>query len=635
MAFSDSNPARASVQYALKGTSVWKSVDAPLIRNDGNGNTRVDIVGLAAGEYEVKIKTSSNSEITLPEAIKVTAYDRSGYAHFKYNEGVGAYNDDGTLKDGAIVIYVTDQNKNTVMKDVVAQYDYLDMFKVPYSGNGKNWNGKDAESIGWWLNNAQYGMDNANSSSNKRPSNTYIANATEREKTGFKTANQTHPIVVRFIGTVTVPEGCTAYNSEDEGGSNGDNGNMARMKNLKNITLEGIGEDAVIKGWGFHFMAGSDQKNGQGRNFEVRNLTFTEYTEDAIGMEGVQSGSTITGPVERCWVHNNVFFPGRCDSPAESDKKEGDGSCDFKRGQYFTLSYNYFEYCHKTNLIGSSDSSLQYNITMHHNMWYQCGSRIPLLRQANVHFYNNYILADATETSTPYPHIAKPALSYVTSLRANCLMFSEANYYDGCKNITDGKSGGTGVAWNNIYTSQSGTTNPFTELSSRTQSVSSSCSYNGTSYTGFYTNESLFYYDKANEKSNCLLDDAVGARTRVMMNAGVKGSRINDTRMNLYEPTKAVQAGTTVDATKATDGSEVDGVLFKGFKSGKGKGQIVTFKLTAPMEVTITGAGGKDGICYPQLLDGYGRLWIEKFSGNRTVVLPAGTYFIATGQKDK
>ena len=58
--------------------------------------------------------------------------------------------------------------------------------------------------------------------------------------------------------------------------------------------------------------------------------------------------------------------------PAESDKAEGDGSCDFKRGEYLTVSYNYFEGCHKTNLVGSSDTSLQYNLTYHHNIWKGC-----------------------------------------------------------------------------------------------------------------------------------------------------------------------------------------------------------------------------------------------------------------------
>ena len=48
------------------------------------------------------------------KTLTVLAHDRSGYAHWNYTQGIGAYNDDGTLKPGAIVLYVTDSNKNTV-----------------------------------------------------------------------------------------------------------------------------------------------------------------------------------------------------------------------------------------------------------------------------------------------------------------------------------------------------------------------------------------------------------------------------------------------------------------------------------------------------------------------------------------
>lgn len=51
---------------------------------------------------------------------------------------------------------------------------------------------------------------------------------------------------------------------------------MARLKNLKNVTLEGVGDDATIQGWGFHYVMGTDATNGQGTSFEVRNLTFNE-----------------------------------------------------------------------------------------------------------------------------------------------------------------------------------------------------------------------------------------------------------------------------------------------------------------------------------------------------------------------
>lgn len=105
---------------------------------------------------------------------------------------------------------------------------------------------------------------------------------------------------------------------------------MARMQYARNITLEGVGDDASVNGWGFHFMCSDESyAAGLGRNCEVRNIYFVNYPEDAFGAEGEQNGSTITGPVERVWVHNNNFGPGFCKNPAESDKAEGDGSCDF------------------------------------------------------------------------------------------------------------------------------------------------------------------------------------------------------------------------------------------------------------------------------------------------------------------
>ena len=42
------------------------------------------------------------------------SHDRSGYAHWNYSSGVGAYNNDGTLKSGVTVIYVNNSNKDTV-----------------------------------------------------------------------------------------------------------------------------------------------------------------------------------------------------------------------------------------------------------------------------------------------------------------------------------------------------------------------------------------------------------------------------------------------------------------------------------------------------------------------------------------
>ena len=390
------------VYIAPVGSESWTQLDSELINLDKT-SYRADAVGLTAGEYRFKIQPtkdgSSYSDPIITDSFTVMAYDRSGYAHFNYTEGVGAYNDDGSLKDGAIVLYVTDQNKNTVS---VSAKDGTTVVGI---GNILNSVGRD---VGGGKT-AKGGKANTNSD---------IIRKLAREGT---------PLVVRFIGRVTAPEGLTAYDSVDYGGSVGDNGYMARMYGGLNITLEGVGDGAMLDGWGIHFMCQtSDYKEGIGRSFEVRNILFMNVPEDCIGMEGVQEGSTLTAPVERCWVHHCSFIGPTIANPAESDKAGGDGACDFKRGQYFTNSYCYYEGYHKTNLVGAGDSNKQYHITYHHNYWKNCESRGPLARQANIHMYNN---------------VFEGQKSYCMNPRADAYIFSEYNLFLNSKNPVTVKSG--------------------------------------------------------------------------------------------------------------------------------------------------------------------------------------------------
>lgn len=95
------------VSYAPAGTSSFTAADSELIRG-----SRVDIPGLKGNtSYTLRIEGSSGSAQC---TIKTMAFDRSGYAHWNYNSGVGAYNNDGTLKSGVTVIYVTNSNKDSI-----------------------------------------------------------------------------------------------------------------------------------------------------------------------------------------------------------------------------------------------------------------------------------------------------------------------------------------------------------------------------------------------------------------------------------------------------------------------------------------------------------------------------------------
>ena len=618
----DDVTADLKVTYNAAGSNSVTAVPSELIRTV-NGSTRVDIVGVSAGTYDINLSIGGTN-FTLGD-IAVEAYDRSGYAHFDpdapndmYANGIGAYENDGTLKDGALVIYLTEENKNDISNSAYVYDEETDSYtKADITGimqQGKY-------SIGYFLNNRQYA-------------------SADRSKYGVWAASLKYGAVdVRVVGKVSAEvsgtmessiEGLTAYDSTDFGGSVGDNGRMARITDAFNLTIEGVGEDASIYGWGIHFIASGGEQTEygvhSGESFEVRNIIFDHYPEDAVGMEG--QGDDITVPVQRCWVHNNVFMPGYASSPAESDKAEGDGSCDFKRGYYYTFSYNYLEGCHKTNLIGASDSCKQYNITFHHNWWRNCGSRIPLTRQANVHYYNNYISVDADYEGE---------ISYVMSPRASCYIFAEGNYFDGCKNIISG-SGGTVKFWNNTF--YACYDDIPSQTSSRDEKVSSNCEYAGTSYSSFELNSELFY-----DAEGKLATDSVTARKIVMQQAGVHGfGQETATGMNAVNPQQSVsipQEGLTVDLSQVSKTSSVqyvNGVAFTnitGVSSGtvKGKGQLVTFAVQGGAVVTITCSGS--GAAAGELIGADGKLYAGKINGTVTVELESGIYVLASGIKDK
>lgn len=437
------------VSYTGASSGKLEGDDFTYLVRDVEEGVRVDLLGLKPGQYTITLDTTKGK--VTQSGINVSEQDRSGYAHFNYDKGVGAYTDGGELKVNAKVLYVTEDNKNTV--SVTSK----DGTTVKGIGNILNSVGQD---IG--------GGQTANGGTVTNFNQGIIK----------KLAEDGTPLVIRIVGNVTAPEGLTEFDSTNYGGSVGDNGFMARMKSGNNITIEGVGNDATVNGWGFHFMAESSAPDF-GKSFEVRNIAFRNVPEDCIGMEGVQEGSgdsaTLTASVERCWVHNCEFYVPHIANPAESDKAEGDGACDFKRGQYFTNSYCYYEGYHKTNLVGSSDTSIQYHLTYHHNYWKNCESRGPLARQADIHMYNNVFDGQS---------------SYCASVRANAYIFSEYNaYVNECKDPVLLKSGGVFKSYNDARISlKKGASYEGTDVTSRDQKVS-----NNNKFSDFDTNSSVSY----------------------------------------------------------------------------------------------------------------------------------------------
>ena len=590
----DADVTAVSYSGTISGTLTGE--DFTYLVRDYNGGVRIDIPGVKAGTYTLTV-TTKNGTVT-KSGINVTEQDRSGYAHFNYTDGVGAYNDDGTLKDNAIVLYVTDENKNTVT--------------LSYGGITVKGIGNILNSVGKECGEKGHEGECKKVSKGK----TIYAKANTNQGIIQKLAENNIPLVVRFIGTVSdsglykkgtynastgLIDGLTQYNGDDFGGSVGDNGHMARIKSGKDITLEGVGTDATVDGWGFHYMAES-AKPDLGKSFEVRNLTFINTPEDAIGMEGVQASSNVnselSASVERCWIHNNEFYCPDVSNPAESDKGEGDGSVDFKRGQYFTCSYNYFEGCHKTNLVGSADSSLQYNLTYHHNYWKLCKARGPLTRNANVHMYNN---------------IFEGQTDYAMNVRANAYIYSEYNLFYMCKSPQRVDSG----AIKSFADSFSSCINEMggTVVTNKTDTVANNCKFTARNidYSKFDTDSKLSYIPTGDYELQTSITESrkvIAARTGVLKENVVTADQITESQIS-YVPSNVTPVNVTSLPATLTP--------------GKVSKTVYAFTVGGTVDITIKYADDSDaktGV----LVNAAGECFLK---GSGTVTdLPAGTYMI-------
>lgn len=173
-----------------------KKIDAQLVRQYAS-YYRADVLGLKAGTYSVKVVpvNAEGTEITganTASNLVVKSYNREGFAHFKY-DGVGAYNNDGTLKAGAKVLYITAKTAKTVSTTV---------------NTGKSETITGLQSI----------ID---------------AYSKGKDKT---------PIAFRIIGKVSLSD-LDHISSSAEG---------LQIKGAKmNMTFEGVGDDATVYGFGF------------------------------------------------------------------------------------------------------------------------------------------------------------------------------------------------------------------------------------------------------------------------------------------------------------------------------------------------------------------------------------------------
>lgn len=408
-----------SVAYKAKnGTDAFKTIDSELVRVDSSsGTVRADVVGISAGDYTLQVTASGK---TATKDVTVTSYDRSGYAHFNYTSGVGAYKDDGTPKSNVTIVYVTEENKNKVSAKVngstkTGLKNILNAATSSSSALIVRIVGRISAPT--WKHDGDQPMIKYTKSGDKLTPAEAIQQTKDKFGitlgTGSYEQSALTQLGFKLEGGITALNGLTSkmtlgsdcrWNDMSIGGSS---------SKPTNITVEGIGTDAEIFQWGFTW--------NYANSVEIRNITFDDYTEDACSFQGntnaVSNVSNFNS--SRVWVHNCTFNEGMnyWDTSDDQDKGEGDGATDFKSVSNVTVSYNRYYYNHKTGLVGSSSDSYTANVSFHHNFYDQCNSRLPMGRQANIHMYNNYYRATR---------------GYCLSARNNMYAFVEACYFEDC-----------------------------------------------------------------------------------------------------------------------------------------------------------------------------------------------------------
>lgn len=216
-----------NVYYCLSENEEYQKVDSMLIR-EYQDYMRVDILGLKAGNYNVKVcpiieETEDDNFLAEVKGIEVISHNREGFA-FSNNQVPGAYNLDGTLKDNAVVLYLTEQTKDKMKLDVVT------------SSNGS--------------------------------SETFVG--LQNILNGFKKGYDKRPVCIRLIGKVNDLAVLESGDIVIDGGS----------KHNAGLTIEGVGTDATAFGFGIRI------KNA--RNIEIRNIATMAVDSnegDNIGLQ--------------------------------------------------------------------------------------------------------------------------------------------------------------------------------------------------------------------------------------------------------------------------------------------------------------------------------------------------------------
>lgn len=425
--------------------SDYKKIDKELVRNYGTYG-RADVLGLVKGsDYAIKVvpvdaqgaeMTANANEVT---GLSVANYDRSGFAHKGRTSGIGAYNNDGSLKEGAQVVYITKANAKTKSLEIATSS-----------------NGKTATYTGLQQLIYGYQKGDANGSYEKRP------------------------LDIRIIGCITADD-CDKFLSSAEG---------IQIKGAKayqemNITIEGVGDDATTYGFGFLIRSAA--------SIELRNFANMMCMDDAVSIDTDNAN---------IWVHHLDLFYGQPGSDADQAKGDGtiDMKGDSKN---ITVAYNHLWDSGKASLCGMKSETGPNWITYHHNWFDHSDSRHPRIRTMSVHVFNNYFDGNSKYgVGAAYQSNAFVENNYFRNCKYPMLISMQGSDMDGGKGTFSSEDGGMIKSFGNkivggkyVSYQQNKTEFDAYEASTRDEKVPADvkAKQGARGYDNFDTDASLFY----------------------------------------------------------------------------------------------------------------------------------------------
>lgn len=222
-------------------------------------------------------------------------------------------------------------------------------------------------------------------------------------------ASRTSPRIIYVIGKITLANSGGLDKIEIKGSSD--------TSLCENLSIIGVGTSGELEGIGIKIWRA---KNIIIQNLKIHHVLYNTGEGDAIN---------ISGPASNIWIDHCEFYNSIGDLDGDGvigdndDKDYYDGLLDIKYqgSQYITVSHCIFRDSYKTSLIGYSTSDARdWKTTFYANYYYNCNSRLPLIRGGGIHILNNYYYNNTGSG---------------TNLRCGLTTLIERNYYKDSKDV--------------------------------------------------------------------------------------------------------------------------------------------------------------------------------------------------------